>query len=98
MVAYARAHEIDLGAAMVQFEGAMEGAAPGITKRLDIMCPAPRESVVVVTHQTRLRWKRKLGVNLRRQSRRDTQVNPIKRKPVGHHKLNGVVEVRPANT
>lgn len=97
LIAYARAHEIDLGAAMVQFESALEGAAPGIMKRLDVMCPAPRESVVVVTRQSRLRWKSKLAVNLRRKPRGDAQVNPVKREPVGHHKLNGVVEVRPAN-
>lgn len=94
LVAYARAHRIDLGAAGAQFETALEAVAPGITRRLDTMCP--RSGLIFQKSSTR--GKRKLAKKLGRKTRGDAKVNPVKGKLVRSHEPNGVVQVWPAGT
>lgn len=95
LIAYSRAHEIDLGMAGGHFEAMLEALAPGTMGRVNKMCPPATSLVVAIASQSRAGRKRKLFVQMRRKAIKHPKINPIKGKPVRSRKPNGVVEIRP---
>jgi len=83
VLGHARSRSIDLGLAGERLLAALEIAAPGSERRLNDLCPEQLPRI------TRQKIRRQFTNDPRGEARRVTQVDPVERKAVDAHQLNG---------
>lgn len=83
VLGHARSRSIDLGLAGERLLAALESAAPGSERRLNDLCPEQLPRI------TRQQIRRQFTNDARGEARRVAQVDPVERKAVDAHQLNG---------